>query len=154
MRGYNFDRIPSNRNFTSFRTLLEGFHSSNWWSSSRVSVVSSRRTYSSSRRPRMAKGRMYGFAGDGGCVRLMSRRVLVVAVVVRGRAVVWRANWMARLFCFFSRGLVRLFAYFICCLGGGRDSSTGGEERTGRRRGRRRGGSGLPRCRDCRLMGS
>ncbi|PYI15570.1 hypothetical protein BO99DRAFT_247099 [Aspergillus violaceofuscus CBS 115571] len=126
MRGYNFDRIPSNRNFTSFRTLLEGFHSSNWWSSSRVSVVSSRRTYSSSRRPRMAKGRMYGFAGDGGCVRLMSRRVMVVAVVVRGRAVVWRANWMARLFCFFFSRVSPVVCLFYLLFGRGKGQLNGG----------------------------
>lgn len=67
----SLDRIPSSRNLTSFKTLLEGFQSSNCRSNSVVSSWSSRRTYSSSKRPRIAKGRMYGFGVTKPLDRLM-----------------------------------------------------------------------------------
>lgn len=61
---HSFDRIPSNRNFTSLRTLVDGFQSSNCFNSSAVSSDNSLRTNSSSSTPRIAKGSIYGFAGD------------------------------------------------------------------------------------------
>lgn len=61
LHSHSFDLIPSSRNLTSFKALLEGFQSSNSFSSALVSSVNSRLTYSSSSKPRMANGKMYGF---------------------------------------------------------------------------------------------
>jgi hypothetical protein len=55
-----------------------------------VSSYSLCRTCSSSKRPRIAKGRMYGLAGGGGWIRFKSRGTLETADVSR-------ANSMARL---------------------------------------------------------
>ena len=58
---YSLDRTPSNRNLTSFRSLLLGFQSSNCFNNSTVSSRSSFLTNGSSMTPRAANGSMYGF---------------------------------------------------------------------------------------------
>lgn len=71
---YSFDLTPSNRNFTSFKTLLIGFQASNCFKSSFISSYNSARTIFSSNTPRIANGRMYGFCEIGG-VDLFERKV-------------------------------------------------------------------------------
>ena len=61
---YSLDLTPSSLNLTSFKALFWGFHSSNWPMSSVISVNNSLLTYSSSSKPLIAKGKMYGFGEE------------------------------------------------------------------------------------------